>query len=311
MAGIPKKNIWVIILVWNNWKDTKECLSSLSHENILLVDNGSTDETVAETRRLFPHVHILENRENLGFAEGNNRGIKWALAKGADAVLILNNDTIVPKNLVDAFASRFSPTTLLGAKIFRNDTHFDHLGGNWNPKTNAFDLIGLNEPDTGQYDHTLTMDYITGCALFAPKELFETIGYFEPRYFLFWEESDLCTRAIRAGFACRLCPEATLFHKGSASFTGGRPHTTYFWWRNRLLYMKRNLSPSLYRRELFSSILPEMTHLIKLYLLKSFLSLFKKPSSPAKILQYRASWWGFRDYFLGRFGNAPSKVFKK
>lgn len=92
--------IIVIVLNWNNAPDTLECLASLekidySNYEIILVDNGSTDDSIAKIRTQYPHLYILENRENLGYAEGNNRGLCESLKRGGELLLLLNNDTIV------------------------------------------------------------------------------------------------------------------------------------------------------------------------------------------------------------------------
>ncbi len=322
--------ISIIVLNWNGKKDTLECLASLRHLDyspfhILVVDNGSSDGSAAAIRQRFPDIEILETGQNFGFAEGNNIGIRHALKKALkpDYLLLLNNDTVVDPQLLNAFVSAMHPPIgILGAKIYLYDQKntFDHLGGVWNAKKAAFDLIGNREIDDGKsWEKTRSLDYACGCALFVKTAVFEQIGLLEPKFFLIWEESDFCFRARRAGYSTMMCPQAKLWHKVSASFVGGKPHSTYFWWRNRLLWIERNCSLRekipLYLRIL----LPEILHIYKLRLLKTCqLALLKllKPQEDQrkrlhKLRNYRAASQGISDYFRRRFGNGPDWIYEK
>ncbi|MBI2742730.1 MAG: glycosyltransferase family 2 protein [Chlamydiales bacterium] len=320
--------ISIVILNWNGKRDTLACLESVAKIDYprfetILVDNGSTDDSVKAVREKFPGVTLLETGANLGFAGGNNVGIAHALKTGADAILLLNNDTEVDPGLLKAFAAQLKnqpEAGILGATIYLFDERerLDHLGGNWNKKRAAFDFIGHRERVTNQVK-TLALDYVCGAALLARREVFEKVGELEPLFFLIWEEADFCMRAKRAGFLSMTCPDAQIWHKVSASFVGGKRHTTYFWWRNRLLWIERNCSRmeilSLYLRVL----LPEISHLLKLRLLKGLqlhcLGFLQSPEKKAekrqKLTQYRAALRGISDYLLRRFGSAPPWIFQK
>ena len=161
------------------------------------------------------------------------------------------------------------------------------------------------------------VDYISGCALMMHISVPRMIGLLDERFFLLWEESDFCARARRAGFEIWTAPKAKIWHKVSASFTGGKPHMHYFWWRNRLLFIQNNCNPK-EKRKLYSSvIIPEITKTIKLTFLKTaeifFLkSLFRpNPAKEQKARRYRAGARGIFHYFLGRFGNGPNRLFKR
>lgn len=327
MLKISEPFIAIIILNWNGKRDTLACLDSLKNLNYtnfqtILVDNGSSDDSVAAIREKFPTVTLLETGENLGFAGGNNVGIEHALKLGVDALLLLNNDTEVDPDLLTAFAKQLNAhpeAGILGATIYLFDERekLDHLGGKWNKRRAAFDFIGHRE--ISQTVKTEKLDYVCGAALLARREVFEKIGLLEARFFLIWEEADFCQRAKKAGMLSLTCPEARIWHKVSASFVGGKPHTTYFWWRNRLLWIERNRSwpekISLYLRVL----LPEISHLFKLYLLKtaqfrlfgSRLSEEKQAERSRKLLQYRAALQGVKDYLFRRFGNAPAWIYRR
>jgi GT2 family glycosyltransferase len=182
----------------------------------------------------------------------------------------------------------------LGAYPLRfSDPHLlDHLGGIWNSKTATFELMGLNQPKG--FKTKKPLDYVCGCSILIPRKVFETIGLLEPKFFLFWEEADFCWRAKKGGFGIEVCYEAHLLHKVSASFTGGTPHKTYFWWRGRLLFIERNCPEE--KKWLYKNVLrPQMRRNLKLFLLKKLL--FNK-----KQLQYKAALSAWRDFHKQRFG---------
>lgn len=304
-------------------KDTLECLSSLAKANptprfaTLIVDNGSTDDSVAAIRLSFPEIPILETKSNLGFAGGNNKGIEWALSKSFDWILLLNNDTIVAPDLIESFlnAAKQKPDAkIFGAKIYRysDPNRIDHLGGFWNPSMAEFESYASNKIDDGSFEKMQKVDTACGCALFMHRIVFETIGLLEERFFLLWEESDFCFRARRAGFEIWTAPKARVWHKVSASFTGGKPHMQYFWWRNRLLWINRNSTPKEKRRLYAKVVGPEIFKVFKLALLKTGqMFLYRcigrtiEIERSQKARRYRASCRGILDYFLGRFGNCP------
>jgi GT2 family glycosyltransferase len=322
--------IAIIVLNWNGKNDTLACLESLGklsypHFETIVVDNGSTDDSVACIRQRFPTLHLIETGANLGFAEGNNVGIRHALEQGADLLFLLNNDTVVAPDILEGFVTAFSShpdAGILGAKIFLFDQRdtLDHLGGTWNRKTGTFDYVGLRQKEDGmQWQESQELDYVCGAGLMVKRAVLEAIGTLEKRFFLIWEESDFCFRARKAGFKTLTCPQAKLWHKVSASFVGGKPHSTYFWWRNRLLWIKRNCSPterfSLYARVL----IPDILHMVKIHLLKKTQLAFTKRFSPRadvrekelKLMKNRAALCGVRDYLFKRFGNGPAWIYKK
>lgn len=315
----------VVILNWNGKKDTLACLDSLQKTeappfNTIVVDNGSHDDSVAAISKEFPSVTLLQTGKNLGYAGGNNVGIEYALEQGADLVLLLNNDTLVDRHFITALlqVSEEKNAGIFGAYPLRM-THpdkLDHLGGRWNAETATFDLVGLEATKGFRTDQPL--DYVCGCSILIRRQVFETIGMLEPTFFLFWEEADFCVRAKKAGFGIDICYEAELLHKVSASFVGGTPHKTYFWWRGRCLWIERNCSNEEKQRLYRTIILPEQRHLLKLRLLKNMqlflLTLVSKKDlsqKKAKLLQYRAALEGYRDFRKARFGSGPSWLFNQ
>jgi GT2 family glycosyltransferase len=303
--------ITIVILNWNGKKDTLECLHSVAKISYprfttLIVDNGSKDDSVSAIRKEFPGVEIIETGENLGFAEGNNVGIRHALLQG----------------LLHAFTQsleKHPQAGIFGGKLqlYSKRDLMDHWGGNWNPKKGSFDLVGLNQnADDPAWQKPLVLDYVCGAAFLVRKEVFEKIGLLEAKFFLVWEENDFCFRARKAGYLSMTCPEAKVWHKVSASFQG-KPHTTYFWWRNRLLWIERNLSLSNTISIYLRKIIPEIFQTLKLIILKKAQLVILKIIRPkenqsqriGKIIQYQAQFQGMRDYFFRRFGNAPPWIY--
>ena len=303
-------HVSVIILNYNGNSDTISCVASLQKQTytdleIIVVDNGS------KIPFSHPDVTLIHNKRNLGFAEGNNVGIRYALKKESDAILLLNNDTEVEPDCIEKFVtfSKDHPNAVLGGKLiqFHDRQHLDHIGGMWNEEEAQFDLIGANAP-IEQYTSTIECHYVCGAALFASAEIFEEVGLLEPDYFLYWEEADFCMRAHEEGYHVLYCPEALIYHKVSASMVGGKPHGQYYWWRNRLLWMKRHHKlPSGYK-----TVLPEIAKLLRHSMLVKFQLLFNKSAEKKKKVKgYRASLNGVVDYFRGRFGAAPNWLTKK
>ncbi len=308
-------NIFVIILNWNGFHDTLRCLKSLEKTTYkhtpLVVDNGSSDESVIEIKNHFPHINLIQTGGNLGYAGGNNIGIRAALKKGADAIILLNNDTVVSPNFIEAFLIRNLPLQGGNPHLMSKKNLLDHQGGKWNSFDGDFDFFaknGLSSKFTG----VVELDYVCGVCMFIKKEVFENIGVLDQRFFLFWEESDFCFRALSSGYQPTVCPEAILYHKVSASFTGGKPHTTYFFHRNRLLWIKKNCPKHEYNRHRNEAIFM-LFKTFKLLMIKTLVNFFRKPNKTRKqkLQMYVAKLYGILDFFTNRFGNAPYWLFKK
>lgn len=322
--------IAIIILNWNGLKDTIACIDSVSaldypNFEIILVDNGSIDDTVRIIGERNPQVHCIALPRNLGFAGGNNVGIEYALKNGCELIVLLNNDTIIAPDLLHRFVEGFTKEPqagILGARIYLFDAKdtLDHLGGIWMKKEAKMHLVGLREKDTLPLPEALIpLDYVCGACMIIKRSVFEAIGLLEPRYFLYWEENDFCLRAKRAGFLCFSSPHAHIWHKVSASIVGGRPHAIYFVWRGRLLWIERNYR-SWERSGIYCRvILPAFFKLVKLKLLKSMqLCLYRlfRPHTDhsgreKKLLNYSAALAGIRDYMLRRFDQGPSWIYTK
>jgi len=259
-------NISIILVNWNGKNDTLACLTSLQnvsrvtpacrqgrcHVSTIVVDNGSTDDSVIVIRKRFPKVEIVENGKNLGFSGGNNVGIRHALEKSADFVWLLNNDTVVDKNalllLVDAF--RDNRVGIAGSKIYFAPGHEFHkeryqktelgkvlwyAGGliDWNNMYASH--RGVDEVDQGQYDRMEETPFVTGCSMMVRKEVFEKIGLLDEKFFAYLEDVDFCLRAKRTGYKLLYVPRSIVWHKNAGSSGVGSGLHQYYMTRNRLL----------------------------------------------------------------------------
>jgi GT2 family glycosyltransferase len=232
-APAPSRpRVAVIILTWNGRELTMDCLASLERVEtpgveLIVVDNASSDDTVAAVRgRYGDAVTVIENEDNIGFARGNNVGIEYALQRGAEFVLLLNNDTVVDPGFLDALLAPLlddDAVGITGPKIFFY-TPKDQIwfaGGEVMLARGTARHIGIRERDVGQYDTPRDVDYVTGCALMARRAVFVAIGQLDPSYMAYYEDTDFCLRARAAGFRVRYAPEGRVWHKISAS-TGGQ-----------------------------------------------------------------------------------------
>ncbi len=253
--AIPK--VFIIILNWNGKQDSVECLESLkkityTNYEILLVDNGSTDESVRCFRERFPEIEIIENELNMGFAEGNNVGIRRAMEKGTDYVLLLNNDTVVDRKFLEELvnvAESEPRIGLAGPKVYYYDYKgrkdiIHSAGAKINMRQGTAPPIGINEVDIGQFDHERKVDYLEGACMLVKQAVIHNIGLMDAEYFAYWEETDWCIRARKAGYSIFYVPKAKIWHKVSAS--GSRPKRTYYLARNNFWFMKRHATREQY-----------------------------------------------------------------
>lgn len=243
--------IGVVILNYNGREDTLECVKSLAAVGfpdwkLYVVDNGSEIKVRRDVLEILPAARVIENEANEGFTGGNNIGARAALADGAEAVLMLNNDTIVAPDFLNPLAAALQADPQLGMAtpkiyFYDGDSVLWGYGATIDRTTARSPHIGTYETDRGQYDGIGTVDRITGCAMFVRRELFEKVGFLDERFFIYEEEIDWCLRARRAGYTLRVVPQSIIWHKGHRdSGRIGRPFMTYLQTRNHLLMIRKN-----------------------------------------------------------------------
>jgi len=254
-----EKKVAVVIINWNGKDDTVRCLTSVKKVNrrnyeleVWVVDNGSTNDSVAVIKKAHPWVKLITTGKNLGFTGGNNLGIQAALAKGAGYFWLLNNDTLVEQNVLCALDNFSHPQIgLVGSKIYFAAGHeyhraryresqrgkvFWYAGGLIDWKNMYASHRGVDEVDHGQYNQKEETPFISGCSLFVSRRVLQNIGLLDDRFFLYYEDLDLCLRAKRAGYKLLYDPHSLVWHVNAGSSGGaGNPLHDYYLTRNRIL----------------------------------------------------------------------------
>ncbi len=245
-----------VILNWNNADDTLACLASLekttySRFETVVIENNSQDDSLARISSYqapYP-LHILSQKENLGFAGGVNQGIRYAMAHNADFIFLLNNDARIAPDTIKkmlAAAQEHQNVGIFGPIIFHisDDVQTDRVwfaGGilDW------LDIARIGKHETmppQPSDGTAPTSFITGCAMLIRREVIEAIGEFDERFFLYFEDVDYNLRAKKAGWGITIVPGAKTWHKVSATALKqtGAPAILYYHHRNGMLLTQKH-----------------------------------------------------------------------
>ena len=325
--NINSPSVSIIVLNWNGINDTLACLDSLAtltypNFNVIVVDNGSTDDSLA-LLRTHSSTHypltLLETGHNLGYAGGNNVGIRQALETGADFVFVLNNDTVVAPDLLGQLteAAGMWPNDGIYGPIIQYEDQPEKI---WSAGT-SYDLekLGTFHIDNGKEINQLThqtkeVEFLVGAALFLSAKVLRETGEFETKYFLVHEETDWCCRAKRKGFRCRLVPNAKVWHKVGSSFgSESSPLRTYFSVRNHILFAERNLPIWSFFRLLGKNVFKLFPKICRVQAGEEMIlkRLFWALSDTKRLwndLNQKAMRRGVMDYFRRRFGDCPDDV---
>lgn len=249
----PKASI--VILNWNGYEVTRECLASLSQIDypryeIVLVDNGSTDGSPAKLAAEFPGVTFIRNQKNLGFTGGNNVGIRRALEENADYVLLLNNDTVVAPNFLSELIRAGESDKrigLLNPKIFyfEPSNRIWYAGGSFNIWKGIASHRGHRQVDRGLYDAPEEVTFITGCAFLIKTEVIRHIGLLDDFLFYTCEDTDWTIRSLNAGYKALYVPSSVIWHKESIDVkrNAGKAFRDFYNVRNSLLLARRHAKP--------------------------------------------------------------------
>jgi GT2 family glycosyltransferase len=240
--------ISVIIVNYNGLRFLENCLASLKKQTypcakyeVIVVDNGSADDSIAFIRNNSPEVKIIEAQKNLGFAAGNNLGFKHA--KG-DFFALLNNDTEVPENWLSALADSMLKSKSIGLVTCKILFHGDRQTIN----STGLELLsdgrgsdrGFREKDSGQYNQIEDVFGACGASVLLRKEMLTDIGYFDERLFMYYEDLDLAWRAKLRNWRCVYTPETVVYHIHCGSSGEWSNFFTYHVERNRALVCVKN-----------------------------------------------------------------------
>lgn len=242
--------VHTVVLNYRSVDDVVRCVGSLGqslyrNQNLVVVDNGATDETQRRLAAELPTTHVITREENLGYAGGNNIGVRHALERGADLVWLLNPDTEVEATtlelMVEAMAAR--PTAgIVGCRILDGRVAGDVIWSNgevidWDEggATRHVDA-GSPDRDVPASDQPHDTDYVTGASMLVRREVFEQVGLLPEQYFLYFEETDFNMRARQAGWAPVIASRARMRHHQRSHDHLPSPTYVYYYVRNRLLF---------------------------------------------------------------------------
>ncbi len=241
--------VYALVLNWNGADDAIECLHSLERQTYtnlfsFVVDNGSVDESIEQIKDVFPDVKIISNSENLGFAGGVNVGIRYALATDADYVLVLNNDLVLDEACVAEMVKQAKEgVAFITAVIYYadEDARIWSIGGRIHPWTLEKTADARGQLDEGQFPEVMERHFVPGGATLMSRHALETVGLFDEKFFLYYEDADLSLRAHRAGLRSVVATCAKMWHGISRSSGGAdSPRERYWMARSSMIYFLQN-----------------------------------------------------------------------
>jgi GT2 family glycosyltransferase len=304
--GYPKASI--IVVTWNQRELTLDCLNSLAALNypaerlgIIVVDNGSSDGTTQAIRERFPQVTVLENAENLGFTGGNNVGICHALESGAEYIMLLNNDTVVASDMLQHLISVAETDPGIGIvtpTIYYYDepTRIWCAGAGIDWRRVITWRLRAEEIDDGTPRPVQEVDFASGCAICVRRSVVERIGLLDPRFFIYFEETEWCMRISQAGYRCVLVPQSKVWHKVSSAMQQGSPRAAYYMTRNTLLFLHKSLPGMRAYSTISIAIARELVFITVMSL---------RPRHRHRRVERTARLYGILDFLRGRFGKMP------
>ena len=236
----------IITINYNGLKDTCELIDSIPFNDnleVIVVDNASKEGEASIISKKYPQVKVIRSDKNLGFAGGNNLGIKEA--KG-DYIFLINNDTYFKDFNIDNLIERLESSEKIGIVCPKlrfawgiNPIQF----AGYTPLTSITlrnNAIGFGKEDHGQYNTAHPTPYAHGAAMLIKRDAIDKVGLMPECFFLYYEEIDWSMMFTRAGYETWYDPACTVYHKESQTTGQNSPLRTYYITRNRLLLVKRN-----------------------------------------------------------------------
>jgi len=245
---LTRDSFWVVIPTYNRADDLIATLDSLAKSEVnmaqvIVVDNGSKDDTVAKMQAHYPYMHLLALETNIGATGGSNAGFDFALAQGADYVIRMDSDIEVDPGfltpLIEA-ANSDSKIGMIGPKIY----YFDRPEEIWYAGVDAKDsLFHLSDGFRHQKDspansHQREVDFAWGATMLISREVLEKTGGFDTDFFVYYEEMDLCERVRALGYRILFIPESKIWHKvGSMA---NNAFTAYHWNKSKIIFFRKH-----------------------------------------------------------------------
>lgn len=272
--------IYIILVNYKSYKDTIECMESLRRINydnfkVVIIENGSNDNSYELIKKHCRDEVVIKSEKNLGFAGGNNLGIEIAMSDCAEYVMLLNNDTIVESDFLIHLYETFNydkNVGIVGCKInYYNNKNIINYGGGeivWNKFTTVFfDTDKVDKNDKGVKEIT----FVSGCAMMISRSTIEKIGMLDHSYFMYYEDTDYCAKAMQAGFKLLYQPKSKIYHKISSSSGGDlSPFVLYWSTKNRQKFRKKFAKNVSILNRVYFDIFNFISRIIRiiLYLLK-------------------------------------------
>ena len=287
------KKVSIITVNFNQPKVTEELLESIpgtyANLEIIVVDNGSKADLPTDWQLKYPDVKFIRSEQNLGFAGGNNLGIKQATG---DYLFLVNNDTEFTPGLVEKLVKVMDDNPVAGIispkiKYFSDKSLIQYAGYTpMNYYTCRNSCIGLREKDNGQYDNiTRSTAYCHGAAMMIRRAAIDKVGLMSENYFLYYEEVDFCEHIKRTGYQTWICTEAVIYHKESVSVGKKSKLKEYFMNRNRILFIRRNAP--FFKRIVF------YPYFILLVVPRNVITYLKDKNYNFIPMLFKAVWWNF------------------
>jgi GT2 family glycosyltransferase len=301
-ARVAEADWYAIVLSWNGREDTERCLDALAKVReppvrIVCVDNGSTDGSVEAVRDRHPESHLIENGRNLGFAGGCNVGIRWALAQGAEWVVLVNNDAVIAPDAIAGFAEAAEQRPeagVLAGKLYRADRP-DRI---WYAGQRFLAWLGYSGRHRGEgrrdgprYQRLSLTDRANGALMAISRAAIERVGLLDEELFAYVEDVDYSLRARDAGFEVLFVPAARAWHRVGAS-SAAAAHNSYYGTRNMVVVCERH-----------RPLPAPLSWLRRGVILMTFAAYaLRQPDRRAALAAVRA---GYRDARAGRLGPRP------
>lgn len=246
------KRVAVIVLNWNGFDDTARCVRSVLRSGYpgvvpVVVDNASPDGSGERLAAAFPGVEVLRAERNLGYAGGNNLGLRRALELGAEYLFVVNNDTEVPPDCIGALVEAMESDPRIGQagpKVHDATTgRIGCVGGEIRWADAEPRQIGCGEPDAGQYTAVAEVGYVPGTAVMVGRAALEQAGPMPEQYFLYFEDTAWSLRFRAAGWKTVVVPGASITHWESSSTGKDSPMKLYYYVRNNLYFIRDYVPP--------------------------------------------------------------------
>jgi GT2 family glycosyltransferase len=251
---MKQPSVAIILLNWNGYRETIPCiemLQTIDYKNyqIVLIDNGSRDDSVKILKARFPQITLIEIKHNKGFSGGANVGINYAIKDKFDYVLLLNNDVIVKKDflteLVNAAESNSKIGVVSSMIYYLNNKKLIQSAGGYKNFKGLYPFKDPNQRtyDEGQFTKNFFVDTLIGCSMLIKRELVEKIGVLDENHFIYAEDVDFSTRAKKAGYLLCTAVKSKVWHHVSASSGGREKNLTFLYYntRNLIYFSKKHL----------------------------------------------------------------------